>query len=260
MQVVGLDLAAAAYIFNNVLDQDELLVPNPHCAVTRGALRTLEPGKPIVDDVLILLASMLTQNSSRVQWFLPTTLTQIATGRGQIPWATVEAIRKDFMGMANNVCKIFAPIWSDNHWFLLVVDIVGKELVYLDSLKSAARFRAKRIRQIKKVAIFLEELLDDDSWYEKPTDERLLISDYKLYEPKVVEQDDRSNDCGMYVAQWMILYHLWSSYEVAKVSYYSRMRLGIDMVLKYHNENRLPVIESAIEYWRTFTRDPPTTK
>ncbi|XP_072089795.1 uncharacterized protein [Arachis hypogaea] len=112
---------------------------------------------------------MLTQNSSRVQWFLPTTLTQIATGRGQIPWATVEAIRKDFMGMANNVCK----------------------------------------------AIFLEELLDDDSWYEKPTDERLLISDYKLYEPKVVEQDDRSNDCGMYVAQWMILYHLWSSYEVA---------------------------------------------
>ncbi|QHN87246.1 uncharacterized protein DS421_16g553400 [Arachis hypogaea] len=51
MQVVGLDLAAAAYIFNNVLDQDELLVPNPHCAVTRGALRTLEPGKLIVDDV-----------------------------------------------------------------------------------------------------------------------------------------------------------------------------------------------------------------
>ncbi|XP_020961490.1 uncharacterized protein LOC110264149 [Arachis ipaensis] len=75
MQVVGLDLAAAAYIFNNVLDQDELLVPNPHCAVTRGALRTLEPGKLIVDDVLILLASMLTQSSSRVQWFLPTTLT-----------------------------------------------------------------------------------------------------------------------------------------------------------------------------------------
>ncbi|XP_072075690.1 uncharacterized protein [Arachis hypogaea] len=42
------------------INVSKLLVPNPHCAVTRGALRTLEPGKPIVDDVLILLASMLT--------------------------------------------------------------------------------------------------------------------------------------------------------------------------------------------------------
>ncbi|XLS62011.1 hypothetical protein HN51_016239 [Arachis hypogaea] len=118
-------------------------------------------------------------------------LQQIATGRRQIPWATVEAIRKDFIRMANIVCKIFAPIWFDNHWFVLVVNIVGKELMYLDSLKAAARVRAKRIRKWYKIQFFLEEILDDESWYENPTDERLLISEYKLYEPKVVEQDHR---------------------------------------------------------------------
>ncbi|XLU61443.1 hypothetical protein S245_020652, partial [Arachis hypogaea] len=86
---------------------------------------------------------------------------------------------------------IFAPIWFDNHWFVLVVNIVGKELMYLDSLKAAARVRAKRIRKWYKIQFFLEEILDDESWYENPTDERLLISEYKLYEPKVVEQDHR---------------------------------------------------------------------
>ncbi|XP_057723617.1 uncharacterized protein LOC130939535 [Arachis stenosperma] len=163
MKIVGLDLCVAAYIFNTKLDQDELLVRSPHCAITRGALRTLEPRKPVVDDVstslstaapvLILLACMLAGNSTRIHWFLPTTFSQIATGRGPVPYTTLKAIREDFMGKANKVCKIYCPIWCDGHWFLLVIDVIRKQLVYLDSLPSEDD-RPKRLRQLKKVLSF----------------------------------------------------------------------------------------------------------
>ncbi|KAL4275242.1 hypothetical protein AHAS_Ahas20G0087600 [Arachis hypogaea] len=51
MEIEGLHLPTAAYIFNTTLDQEEMLVPNPHCAMTRKALRTLEPGKQLVDNI-----------------------------------------------------------------------------------------------------------------------------------------------------------------------------------------------------------------
>ncbi|RYQ85173.1 hypothetical protein Ahy_B10g104664 [Arachis hypogaea] len=167
----------------NIDSYSELLVQSPHCAITRGTLRTLEPRKPVVDDVLILLACMLARNSTRIHWFLPTTFSQIATGRGSIPHATLKAIREDFMGKANRVCK---------------------------------------------------------------KNPRILCSEYEIKEPKVTRQDPGSNDCGLYVAQWMIMYHL-------------RMRLAVDMVLKYHNDKRMEVIQAVLEYWRNLTTNSPAT-
>ncbi|XLU27966.1 hypothetical protein S245_064032 [Arachis hypogaea] len=109
---------------------------------------------------------MLAGNSTKIHWFLPTTFSQIATGRGPVPHATLKAIWEDFMGKANRVCK----------------------LVYLDSLPSEDD-RPKRLRQLKKVAIFLEEVLDSDDWYDDPTNPRILCSDYEIKEPKVTRQD-----------------------------------------------------------------------
>ncbi|KAL4299393.1 hypothetical protein AHAS_Ahas17G0096400 [Arachis hypogaea] len=50
MEINGLHLAITFYIFNIALDQEEILVSNSHCAMTRKALRTLGPGKQVVDD------------------------------------------------------------------------------------------------------------------------------------------------------------------------------------------------------------------
>ncbi|QHO27711.1 hypothetical protein HN51_024657 [Arachis hypogaea] len=257
MKILGVDLATAAYIFSPVMDQEELLVPNAHCAITRRTLRSLEPGKQVVDDVLILVASMLRMETTELHWFLPTTFTQIATSRGPIPQATLTAIETAFMGKVNRVCKIYCPIWCENHWFLVVVDVVRRQVVYLDSLKSADT-RAKRRREIKKVTTFLEELLDHDRWYDAPEKGRELVSDYEIIEPVVVQQDPYSNDCGMFVAQWMIMYHLWGNYDVEKVTDYSRMRLAVDMLLRYHNDNREKIVNAALEYWRNFVPIPQT--
>ncbi|QHN96086.1 Putative ubiquitin-like-specific protease 1B [Arachis hypogaea] len=258
MEIEGLHLAIAAYIFNTKLDQEEMLVSNPHCAMTQKALRTLEPGKQIVDDVLILLARMLAFDSTRLQWYLPTTFVQIATGRGPIPEATISAIRKDFMGYADDVLKIYCPMWCDNHWFLVIVDLSQKQLVYLGSLRSPTA-RSKRRRQIQKLAIFLDDLLDDCAWYANADTDKIECNEFDIKEPEVAQQLPESNDCGVFVAQWMIMYHLFYDYDIEAFQFvtdYRRMRLAIDMVLKYHNDNRMETVEAALNYWRSFTIAP----
>ncbi|XLR34680.1 hypothetical protein HN51_043997 [Arachis hypogaea] len=172
-----------------------MLVSNPHCAMTRKALRTLEPGKQIVDDVLILLARMLAFDSTRLQWYLPTAFV------------------------------IYCPMWCDNHWFLVIIDLSRKQLVYLDSLRSPTA-RSKSRHQIRKLAIFLDDLLDDRAWYANADIDKIECSEFDIKEPEVAQQLPE------------------------------RMCLAIDMVLKYHNDNRMETVEAALNYWRSFTIAP----
>ncbi|MED6209565.1 hypothetical protein PIB30_055943, partial [Stylosanthes scabra] len=201
--------------------------------------------------VMTLLAQMLSKNSSKYHWFLPTTMTEIAISQGAIPHHTVAYIREEFMGKADDVYMIYCPIFSDNHWILLLIDVLKERLIYLDSLKRAC-VRARRRRLCKRVADFLEELMDEARWYNDKSKQPLLLSDFRFMEPDVVEEDLGSNDSGMFVAQWMIMYHLWGTLDVEKVTNYSHMRLAVDMVLKDHNESKLAVIDKALEYWRFF--------
>ncbi|MED6196127.1 hypothetical protein PIB30_044393 [Stylosanthes scabra] len=247
MHIEGIDLYAAAFIFNEHLDQGEVLVKTMGRSLTRGMLRCLEPGKQVHDDVMDLLGAMLTVHSSRVQWFLPSVFAQIGTGRGEIPVDTLNIIKEQYMGRANRVLK------SDGHWFLLLIDTPRRELIYLDSLASE-EMKAKRRRDIKKTAVFLEEMVDHDDWYNNPKQGRLLCSDYQIVQPKVLHQSKYSNDCGMYLAQWMILYRMGGSYNVERITEYSRMRLAVDMVLKHHNDLRPQVIEDALQHWRAYVK------
>ncbi|MED6204250.1 hypothetical protein PIB30_007359 [Stylosanthes scabra] len=189
MRIEGIDLCAAAFIFNNYLDQGEVLVRTMKCSLTRGDLRCLEPRKQVIEDVVDLLGAMLTVHSSRVQWFLPTIFSQIATGHGELPPQHLEDIKEHYMGKANRVLKIFIPICSEGHWFLLLIDTLRREFVYLDSL-TTEETRAQRRRDIKKNAVFLEEMVDHKDWYDDPKKGKLLCSDFEIVQPEVVQQDD----------------------------------------------------------------------
>ncbi|MED6169999.1 hypothetical protein PIB30_026455 [Stylosanthes scabra] len=256
MQIVGLDLAAAAYVFLPHMNQEEVLVPTPHCHLTRKALRSLEPGHAVDDVVLTMLAIMLQRQSSEFHWFLPIRLVDIRTKRCAIPHDTVAFIRKEFMGKADRVYKIYCPIKCDDHWFLVIINTLKDELVYLDSFKSPTQ-RARRRRLMKDLVVFLEGLMDDAEWDGDKTKQPLLINDYKIIEPDVVQQDPDSNDTGIFVAQWMIMHYLRGTSDVERVSTYSRMRLAIDIVLKEHNADQLAFIDKAISYWRVFAPPPP---
>ncbi|XLT35749.1 hypothetical protein HN873_067041, partial [Arachis hypogaea] len=51
---------------------------------------------------------------------------------------------------------------------------------------------------------------------------------YLLYE-------NMRNDCGIWVAEWMILNHYWGVNKPWVVNDYLRMRLAVDLVYKWHN-------------------------
>ncbi|XLS78414.1 hypothetical protein HN51_062639, partial [Arachis hypogaea] len=175
------DLALASYIFYFNYDPKEELVSNDHCSGIREALMTLKPRHSIVDDVLILVVSMLTHNDDGHKWFLPTTF------------------------------AIYVPIHVNFHWFLMVVNISDQQIVYLDSKKSKIQ-KKSRMTAVNK-ASFLENILGDGT-YKLSVGISPTISTYKLVDPEVTQQEDGSNDCGIYVAQWMILSNLWGSYDV----------------------------------------------
>ncbi|XLU22997.1 hypothetical protein S245_059063, partial [Arachis hypogaea] len=185
MKFVSHELAIAAYIFANGLQPSEILVENEHCTGNREALWTLRPGEEVVDD----------------QWFPQIKLRNNGGGYqpplrspGHHCKATLDYIVAKYMGFADNLLKIYVPFHMRRHWYLMIVDMWDEKLIYLDSLKSTVE-RQARIDQMMEVARLLELLLTDTSSYECKT----TVS---------------NNDCGVWVAEWMIQYDLWASYDL----------------------------------------------
>ncbi|MED6220183.1 hypothetical protein PIB30_042411 [Stylosanthes scabra] len=169
----------------------EELVPNDHCSGTREALMTIKPGRPIVDDVLILVATMLTHNDDGRKWFLSTIFAQIILHSEDVTMGTWNYFKTHFMNSADNLKKIYVPIHMGFHWFLMIVNLPKKEVVYLDSKKLQKELRMNAINKV----------LLSDGTYKLPAGISLTISTYKFVEPEVTQQEDGSNDCGIYVAQ-----------------------------------------------------------
>ncbi|MED6170238.1 hypothetical protein PIB30_028971 [Stylosanthes scabra] len=228
MNIVGLHLAAA-FVFNKSLDPKEEVVHTSNYQVTRSMLRSLEPGQMVREEVLILLANMLSKDSGEEHWFLLATIT------------------------------IYFPLWTEGHWMLLVIDLNREELICLDSdRKTGPRYARRRRRAIKNVVSCPDYPRDSsDDWFDDPEAARPEMSDFKPKLPAVPQQDFGSNDSEMFMAQWMIMYHLWGTYNVEKIIPYSRMRLAIDLVLRVQNDLADEVSEGVVSYWRKFAGDLP---
>ncbi|RYR20355.1 hypothetical protein Ahy_B03g065463 [Arachis hypogaea] len=188
MEFIGSELAVAAYIFGNGLSKKEILIPDEHCCGSRGVLHSLLPGEEVVDDVrlvvyvctlvLNLVASMMTSsdlNEIGKQWWLPTT---------------------KYMKKTNELVKIYVPLNKDMHWYLVVIDLLNEELVYLDSAKAESVTERKVwLDQIRYVAFFLENMFRDGNLFEdKETAARPAprMSDYYFAKPETGQQDPYS--------------------------------------------------------------------
>ncbi|KAJ1431409.1 Ulp1 protease family, C-terminal catalytic domain, partial [Sesbania bispinosa] len=156
---------------------------------------------------------------------------------------------------------IFVLINDENiHWFHLVIDMDKNNLILLDSNQSDFRREMRRI-QVRKVALFLKEMLMDRSFYDFSTTAKPDIAGYSLIEPdRIGKQLPASNGSGIWVANWMKDYDWDDEYDqlnvrtLLRITTACRMRLAIDLVLHECNEMRDDVIKRAKKNWNAIQR------
>ncbi|KAK2389013.1 ubiquitin-specific protease ESD4 [Trifolium repens] len=68
------------------------------------------------------------------------------------------------------------------HWFLLVIDFKKKEVIYVDSLPSRSA-RPRRMRSIKKLNVYMEELITDPAFHVTGTTHTPNVSEFTLTNP-----------------------------------------------------------------------------
>ncbi|KAJ1430365.1 Ulp1 protease family, C-terminal catalytic domain [Sesbania bispinosa] len=137
----------------------------------------------------------------------------------------MEYYQEDYMGKVEDLSKIFIPMNDDNmHWYLLVVDIRKEHLILLDSMPCAMRDEWRSM-DVTKVAKFIEGMLVDDSFYK--------------------------NDCGVWVARWMVECGWTDDYNTILVNNTTRMRTAIELVLNPYNEIKEAVQDRAVKYLKS---------
>ncbi|KAK7281067.1 hypothetical protein RIF29_08732 [Crotalaria pallida] len=114
-----------------------------------------------------------------------------------------------------------------------------QKLLMLDSLPVSSKTREKRMKLIHIMTSFIEDMLLDESFYDFETPAIAKISDFEIDVPEEGQQEeDMSNDCGVWVASWMMLHKEENHYNV-KMDAITRLRLALDLVIKpykYHSQ------------------------
>ncbi|QHO02864.1 Ulp1 protease family, carboxy-terminal domain protein [Arachis hypogaea] len=161
---------------------------------------------------------------------------------------------EEYMGEFESLCKIFVPMNEDNmHWYLLVIDIEKRHLILLDS-KPCVSSRNRGRRCAKLMALFIEEMLDDSTFYVNHTTHRLVISEYPIIHPaEIGEQNDDSNDCGVWMTTWMRECQWRNNYNI-KVNESTRLRLAIDLVMNPFNLKSQEVLQAAKIYYNEISK------
>ncbi|XLS47255.1 hypothetical protein HN51_021613, partial [Arachis hypogaea] len=82
---------------------------------------------------------------------------------------------------------IFQPMWTDGHWYLMVVDVRRKKLVYFDSFKCTTETECRKLAMMQ-VALHLKSLTIGPKWLSNCTAERPRFSSYDFEKPVVPQQ------------------------------------------------------------------------
>ncbi|KAJ1436373.1 Ulp1 protease family, C-terminal catalytic domain [Sesbania bispinosa] len=248
------EVAVATYIFfHETLDEDlekEVLISTEtnYCQETRKLFQCLKPKQMLEEDVINLVSSVLTVKEREAfrepdLWFMPTTFSQFVLSWNMPTLGMITHFQKRFMGKADMMSKVFIPVHDQEyqHWFLLVVDFIGREVVYLDSLPQTSAFPG-RMRSVKKLTLYIEELLLHPSFYDVDISKRPSVSlfNLKIKEGLGVQRED-SNDCGIWVISWM----LQKGLDEYKIEVDEGTRLGIALELACSSYNNSGALVSA---------------
>ncbi|RYR21708.1 hypothetical protein Ahy_B03g067029 isoform F [Arachis hypogaea] len=221
--------------------------PAPDDVVHLGSLLSMKVER--IPQVLNVVVRMLTTTSERQRWFLPTSIMQAAIDDRSMTFGNMTSLHNKYMrSKVDRVTRIYQPMWCDRHWYLMIIDVPRKKLIYLDSLRDPHQADARKTGMMR-VALYLEGLTLGKPWLSGEGALRPRFSAFDFEEPDVPQQKGNSMDCGVWVAQWMIREHLWKDYGVQHVNSATRMRLAADLVLKSHNEIAQEVVAKAFAHW-----------
>ncbi|MED6131429.1 hypothetical protein PIB30_009910 [Stylosanthes scabra] len=98
-------------------------------------------------------------------------------------------------------------------------------------------------------AYHIENMLADPKFYDNKEKKPPKLSDFSLWEPRISQQRDRFNDCGVWVCQWMQMWHLWKHFDLPGICANSRMTLAMDLVMDKTNSLSEEICEKAVTYW-----------
>ncbi|XLS82860.1 hypothetical protein HN51_048691, partial [Arachis hypogaea] len=166
------EVSVVTYVFGSDLEDEELnseIISQTNLwHANRRVMYTLLPNKRLVDE-------------------------QFALNWTHSPKTLKRYYAEEYMGEFESLCKIFVPMNEDNmHWYLLVIDIEKRHLILLDS-KPCVSSRTRRRRCAKLMVLFIEEMLDDSTFYANQTTHRPIISEYPIIHPaEIGEQNDDS--------------------------------------------------------------------
>ncbi|QHO57311.1 Ulp1 protease family, carboxy-terminal domain protein [Arachis hypogaea] len=227
MQLSGIDLVAATYVFSNNLPPSKILIDVGPFHIDRKATFTLVPKEKLVDDVFDVVIKILYHTSPSYLWFLPITIMvlflchtfcssqQAALEMRSLSMGTLATIKENHMpSKVDEVHRIYVPMWTAGHWYLMIIDNVRHKLIYLDSL-----------------ALYFESITLDQAWLSSNDGVSPRFSTYDIEDADIPQQARGSMDCGV----WIVNVATW-------------MRLAIDLVLKEHNENAKALVAKAMSH------------
>ncbi|MED6131445.1 hypothetical protein PIB30_009926 [Stylosanthes scabra] len=256
-------------VFARVGEDIEVLYQDNHCDGSRIRFMSLVPGNELYDDVLNMVVGMCNgSGDGKRMWWLPTTFSQMILDPRQYNQPTMDYIKDRYMGKADDITRIYIPLHVLGHWYLMIIDMWDRKLVYLDSLKSLdINVTALRISRMKEV---------NDSNAIRP-----CIEDFEPDYPVTGQQgegtlqafgavENKFEDCRntifglwglivvlfqlklgcrVWVCQWMINCHLWRDYALEEVNDNTRMSLVVDLVTSPHNPVVEIISDRSVNYW-----------
>ncbi|MED6128984.1 hypothetical protein PIB30_103310 [Stylosanthes scabra] len=134
----------------------------------------------------------------------------------------MDYIKDRYMGIADDLMMIYIPMHTKNHWYLMIVDIWDKKLVYLNSFHSLdcaeTEFQGFTNQRCGK--------------HESKDAVPPLVSMFEPDIPPTGQQEYGSMDCGV-----------WD------VNERSRMSIAVQLVTSQHNPLCEVISDRAVNYW-----------
>ncbi|QHO23276.1 Ulp1 protease family, carboxy-terminal domain protein [Arachis hypogaea] len=261
MELDDTEIMVATYIFgtnkDNEFGRQEILAKGCKFDATRDSFFNLIPKGWIDQTILDVYAHMLNDEEKTTSgvlrhWYMPTVFSQMALS-GTIPSSQVrEDYKEAFMGKVEVLRKIYVPVNEDNlHWYLVIFDMNQCQVILLDSNPDPKK-KASKIFSIKQLALYLEGMLQHDSFYDFESTIRPKVSEFPILEALGIgRQRNDSFDCGIWVATWM-KNCIWIDDYNIYVDDATRMRIAIDLIMKSYNLKKNTIIKAAKKNYKKF--------